>query len=31
MSHLDDPEAGMSSVTLKPGESLLIVVPDSKS
>ncbi len=30
MSYLDNPEAGMSSVILKPGELLLITVPDAE-
>jgi RNAse (barnase) inhibitor barstar len=31
MSYLDDPEASMSSITLTPGELLLITLPDSEA
>ncbi len=31
MSYLDEPESGMSSITLKPGELLLVTVPDAEA
>jgi hypothetical protein len=31
MSYLDDPQAGMSSITLNTGELLLVTVPDSEA
>jgi len=31
MSYMDEPEAGMSALTLKPGELLLITVPNAEA